>query len=185
MNVDGIAYLDMGDAYLRGDWATAVRSHWSPLYGWLLGTALRVVQPSPGFEFPLVHLVNLLIYFCALAAFTFLMYAARVREPLLISIGYAVFVFCTLQYTPLGLVTPDLLVSAVMYVVCAVLLLTRRPSEQGCVCCARLLARARLPGKSPDAAAGHCHPPGQRVARRSCGAPGPRGHRHARHGRMW
>src|SRR5262252_8050117 len=121
MNPDGIAYLDMGDAYLRGDWPTAIRSHWSPLYAWLLGAAVRLVQPPPNVEFPLVHLVNVLIYCLALGAFTFLM--REVVEPddketgylhlpawAAISLGYATFVWCTLQYMPLGLVTPDLLV---------------------------------------------------------------------------
>src|SRR5437868_15382305 len=76
MNPDGIAYLDMGDAYLRGDWATALRSHWSPLYAWLLGTAVRIVQPGPDAEFPLVHVVNLLIYCLAFGAFAFLLLQA-------------------------------------------------------------------------------------------------------------
>src|SRR3954447_12337274 len=70
MNPDGIAYLDMGDAYVRGDWATAIRSHWSPLYAWLLGVWLRLVRPDAAAEFPLVHLVNLLIFVVAAAAFT-------------------------------------------------------------------------------------------------------------------
>lgn len=30
MNVDGISYLDMGDAYLRGGWRMLVNGHWSP-----------------------------------------------------------------------------------------------------------------------------------------------------------
>src|ERR1700730_9795316 len=47
MNPDGIAYLDMGDAYVRGDWATAIRSHWSPLYAWLVAAVLWLPQPAP------------------------------------------------------------------------------------------------------------------------------------------
>src|SRR6185369_13250535 len=31
MNPDGISYLDVADAYLRGDWAVAVNGYWSPL----------------------------------------------------------------------------------------------------------------------------------------------------------
>jgi len=137
MNPDGIAYLDMGDAYLRGDWPTAIRSHWSPLYAWLLGAAVRLVQPPPNVEFPLVHLVNVLIYCLALGAFTFLM--REVVQPderetgylhvpawAAISLGYATFVWCTLQYMPLGLVTPDLLVSALVFATCAAILRMRR-----------------------------------------------------------
>jgi hypothetical protein len=131
MNPDGIAYLDMGDAYLRGDWTTAVRTHWSPLYAWLLGLALRIVQPSPAFEFPLVHLMNVLIFGLALGAFALLLRELRacvpsVPEWALLSFGYAMFVWCSLQYTPLWLVTPDLLVSALVYALCMVLLRASR-----------------------------------------------------------
>jgi len=141
MNPDGIAYLDMGDAYLRGDWATAIRSHWSPLYAWLVAAGLRLTQPPPNLEFPFVHVVNLVIYCLALAAFTFLLreILATLRdvdvatpehigppEWAWLSVGYAAFVWCTLQYTPLGLLTPDLLVSVLVYAICAVMLHMRR-----------------------------------------------------------
>jgi hypothetical protein len=141
MNPDGIAYLDMGDAYLRGDWTTALRSHWSPLYAWLLGAVLRLVQPSPDLEFPVVHVVNLVVYAAALGAFTFLLREilatlrsndiaapAHIRPPdwAWISVGYALFVWCTLQYLPLSLVTPDVLVAAFVYTICGVILRTRR-----------------------------------------------------------
>ena len=62
MNADGISYLDMGDAYFRGDWQMAVNGVWSPLYAWILGAALYVIQPSLHWEFAVVHLVNFLIY---------------------------------------------------------------------------------------------------------------------------
>jgi hypothetical protein len=135
MNPDGIAYLDMGDAYLRGDWATAIRSHWSPLYAWLLGVALRLVQPAPAAEFPLVHLVNLLIFVLAAGAFALLMRevvrtASGVPEWATLSLGWATFLWCTLQYTPLGLVTPDLLVAALVFAVAAVILRTRHTARR-------------------------------------------------------
>lgn len=135
MNPDGIAYLDMGDAYVRGDWATAIRSHWSPLYAWLLGVALRVVQPAPAAEFALVHLVNLLIFVLATGAFGLLMRevvraASGVPAWATISVGWATFLWCTLQYTPLGLVTPDLLVLALVCAVCAVILRTRHTARR-------------------------------------------------------
>jgi hypothetical protein len=141
MNPDGIAYLDMGNAYFRGDWTTAIRSHWSPLYAWLVAAVLWLAQPPPNLEFPLVHLANLLMYCLALGAFTFLLreILATVRDidaaaPALIgppewawiSLGYAAFVWCQLQHTPLGLLTPDLLVSALVYAICGVILRNRR-----------------------------------------------------------
>jgi hypothetical protein len=134
MNPDGIAYLDMGDAYLRGDWSTALRSHWSPLYAWLLGAAMRLVKPAPNAEFPLVHLVNLVIYVLALAAFAVLMHEVRGRGLpgwAVVSVGYGAFVWCALQYMPLSLVTPDLLVSALVFAICGVVLrISRGPSAR-------------------------------------------------------
>src|SRR5262245_29254056 len=55
MNEDGISYLDMGDAYLRGDWNMAVNTVWSPLYSWILGGTMKVIRPSMAWEFPVVH----------------------------------------------------------------------------------------------------------------------------------
>src|ERR1700758_5447176 len=34
---DTISYLDMADAYLRGDWSMAFNGQWNPFYAWLLG----------------------------------------------------------------------------------------------------------------------------------------------------
>jgi len=55
MNADGIAYLDMADAYLRGDWRAAINPVWSPLYSWVLGPVMRVVQPTMRWEFAVVQ----------------------------------------------------------------------------------------------------------------------------------
>jgi len=155
MNPDGIAYLDLGDAYIRGDWATAIRSHWSPLYAWILAAVLRTAQPPPSLEFPLVHAVNLGIFALALAAFTFLLFevltVARsgLSESIFVSIGYAAFVWSTLQYTPLSLVTPDLLVAVFVYSASGLILrLRRQPSWRGSVLLGGLLGVGYL-AKTP------------------------------------
>ena len=144
MNPDGIAYLDMGDAYLRGDWSTAIRTHWSPLYAWLVAGAVHVTRAPPELEFPVVHLVNIGLYCLALATFTFLLGEIAVNfggmdadEPAYVRIprwawtaaAYAIFGWCTLQYTPLDLATPDLLVSAVVYAICGVMLRAQRQTQ--------------------------------------------------------
>ena len=46
-DVDGISYLDMGDAYLRGDWMTAINGLWSPFYAWILGLSMLALKTSP------------------------------------------------------------------------------------------------------------------------------------------
>src|SRR5437667_8786311 len=68
---DGAAYIDIASAYARGDWAHALNAYWSPLYSWLLALALRLLRPSAAAEFPVVHLVNLIIFVAALVGFEY------------------------------------------------------------------------------------------------------------------
>jgi hypothetical protein len=70
---DSISYLDMSDGLLRNDWHSLINPHWSPLYPFLIGVVARIAHPSARWELPLVHLLNLLIFVCALAAFEFMM----------------------------------------------------------------------------------------------------------------
>src|SRR5215207_11357026 len=72
MNADGISYLDIGDAYFRGDWANAINAVWSPLYSWILGLANFIFNPSMQWEFPTVHIINFMIYIGTLASFEFM-----------------------------------------------------------------------------------------------------------------
>ena len=143
MNADGISYLDMGDAYFRGDWQMAVNGVWSPLYAWILGAALYVIQPSLHWEFAVVHLVNFLIYLAALGCFEFFWREVlRSRKqpgtdgerPLMLSenaltgLGYALFTIASLQMIEIWSVTPDLLMSAWVYLAAGLLLQIRRGS---------------------------------------------------------
>jgi len=66
MDADVISYLDIVDAYFRGDWNNAINGLWPPPYSWLLGLAMCILKPSPYWEFPVVHLVDFVIYLCAL-----------------------------------------------------------------------------------------------------------------------
>ena len=68
---DAVSYLDIGDAYLRGDWHRAINAYWSPLYSWLLGFFIAILQPPPYWEFFVVKLVNLFIFLVAFASFDF------------------------------------------------------------------------------------------------------------------
>ncbi len=66
---DGLSYIEIAEAYLRGDWRSAINGYWSPLYSWFLALGLRIFKPSPEREYALVHWVNFLIYFLALLSF--------------------------------------------------------------------------------------------------------------------
>ena len=72
MNADGIAYLDIGDAYFRADWVNAINPVWSPLYSWIIGLVNFIFRPAMQWEIPTVHIVNFIIYLFALASFEFM-----------------------------------------------------------------------------------------------------------------
>ena len=54
----GVPYLDIGDAYFRGDWSMAINATWSPFYSWLLGLALYILKPSAYWESICLYMVN-------------------------------------------------------------------------------------------------------------------------------
>jgi hypothetical protein len=80
MNEDGIGYLDMGDAWFRGDWEMAINGVWSPLYSWILGAVIAVFEPSTRWEFPAAQITNFAIYIAALFCFEFFWRELRARH---------------------------------------------------------------------------------------------------------
>jgi hypothetical protein len=150
MSPDGISYLDVGSAFLRGDWSGAFNAYWSPLYAWVLGGVVGGLKPPPGWEFPLAHAVNFAIFLVALAAFRFfsrslLEYSKHKPEFLsgqweslpewsFTLLSYSIFWWCALEVTPLYEVTPDLAVSACVYFAIGLLLRIRQtPTAARCV----------------------------------------------------
>ena len=150
MGADGIAYLDIGDAYWRGDWAAAVNAMWSPFYSWLTGLTLRLIQPSPFQEFTVVRLLNFALYLLSLAAFVlFLRELERFRRTLTrdqanaqaaadsgadsdalprrawLIFAYTLFIWTSLSMNRVARTSPDVLVSALVFVASALLLRIR------------------------------------------------------------
>ena len=124
MNADGIAYLDIGDAYFRADWANAINAVWSPLYSWILGLVNFIFEPSMPWEFPTVHIVNFAIYLFALACFEFMWRNVRgtppaedyrLSDPLWWMLGYLLFIWVTLSLIQIWAVTPDLLMAGLVF----------------------------------------------------------------------
>jgi hypothetical protein len=130
---DGMSYLDIGDAYMRHDWAAAVNAYWSPLYSWCLGLALYLIKPSIWWEYVTVHAVNLIIFVVALFCFRFFIHSVLralseetgdgsaetvpLPEWTLLALGYGIFLWCSLVMIDLGWVTPDLLVAAILFLI--------------------------------------------------------------------
>jgi hypothetical protein len=139
MNPDGIAYLDMGEAYLEGDWPAAINGYWSPLYAWLLAVGMRIFDPPMALVFPTVHLVNLAIYLVALGCFGFFWgqltryHRWRSKEQgdlclprwMWLSLGYVLFVWSSLGLIEIWSVTPDMILSAWIYLAAGLILCIR------------------------------------------------------------
>lgn len=137
MNADGISYLDIGDAYWRGDWQNAINPVWSPLYSWVLGAAMYVFRPSLRWEFPLVQVVNFLIYLWAFASFK--IFWRQVWNYLQTrpgsetglpgwafqALGSLLFIWTSLTLIEIWSVTPDMLMAAIIYLAAALTLRMR------------------------------------------------------------
>ncbi len=132
MNPDGLSYLDMGDAYLRGDWDMAINAYWSPLYSWLTGLALFILNPTPYWEATVIHLVNFLIYLGSMACFHFFLNQLikynqfqidnnnktnyrSFPEWVWIILGYSLFIWTSLDLITLTKVTPDMCLTGFVY----------------------------------------------------------------------
>jgi hypothetical protein len=148
MNPDGISYIEVGEAYLRGNWSTAVNGYWSPLYPWLLGVGLKLLRPAPYWEFPAVHLINFLIYLATLGCFRFFWtsliryHAARrveqeragltvIPESVWLVLGYTIFLVSALEFIGLQVVAPDMCLAAFVYIASGLILRIRTVDPAG------------------------------------------------------
>ena len=141
IDADGVSYLDVADKYLAGDWHSALNGYWSPLYSWLLGLGLLLFRPTPYWEYPLVHLVNLCVYLVAFGCFEFFLSQmvqvsaspATSRGEREISfptwawyiVGCVLFLWSTLFLIALSTVTPDMCVAALVFAASGILLKIR------------------------------------------------------------
>ncbi|MGH9580021.1 MAG: hypothetical protein ACRD2R_03430, partial [Terriglobales bacterium] len=141
---DSISYLDIAQAYARGDWASAISTFWSPLYPWILALVLRLFHPSPESEYTAVSLLGLVFYFALLLAFLFLWRSLEEtadsagkdskEEPPLAThaiarlvLGYAIFFWGALQLLRIGPNLADQLLSVFVVLAAAFLVRLRRP----------------------------------------------------------
>ncbi|MDX1982319.1 MAG: hypothetical protein SFV51_18745 [Bryobacteraceae bacterium] len=139
LNTDGVSYLDVGEAFFRGDWNVAINGMWSPLYPFLLGFTKAMLRPEAAREFFVVHLLNVAIFVGALAAFEYFLRSAmewmsaegqRVRRRTWTALGYGLFLWASLGLTGVGPVSPDLLASVFVYLGAGVVLKLRVHAER-------------------------------------------------------
>jgi hypothetical protein len=137
MGPDGISYLDIADAFRRGEWSAGFNLNWSPLYPLWLRLILGILRPSPYWEFAAVHVANFLLYLGALISFTvflnafvtYISHAAKRRrlcfpasESTWIALGYALFLWSSLRMITIANVTPDMCLSIFLYLASAIVL---------------------------------------------------------------
>ena len=125
---DGINYLDVANAYLHHDWSAAINSYWSPLYSWLLAVTFYVVRPLGYWESTVLHLLNFVIFLCALRCGEFFISELvnsrthkSIPEWAIWTVGYSLLLFVSLFMNAAYLDTPDLCTSGLVYVAAALL----------------------------------------------------------------
>ncbi len=145
MNEDGISYLEIASAYAHHSWAAAISAYWNPLYPVLLALALVLHRSSGAADFVAAHAVNFVIFAVSFFCFRFfwseLLRRQRNLSPLSTFsevprwvwelLGYSLFFSCSLDLITLTLVTPDLLISTLVFAVMGLLLrILRLPGTQ-------------------------------------------------------
>ncbi len=141
-DIDGISYVEIGEACLRGDWSQVINGCWSPLYGLLLAAGLRLFPLSPEYEIYVLQLVNIVVYAGTLTAFDFLLWqvieakgphyhgdteGAAVQLPPwgVIALGYALLAWAAAYWFFLWLVSPDVLLAAFFFLAAGIVLRIR------------------------------------------------------------
>jgi hypothetical protein len=126
MGNDGVPYLDMANAYMRGDWHTALNGFWNPLYAWLIGLDFLIFRPSPYWEYPMVQMLNFGIYAATVASFEYLLRGwlawRRDDEVAVRVIAYGLFLWSSLILIGVWTVNADMLVAASFYAALGILL---------------------------------------------------------------
>lgn len=135
---DAWSYLDIADNYLRGDFASALSSYWSPLYSWLIALSLLLFHPPVCEKFVLLKLVNFASFLFVIFAFELLLDQViawygedvEIKGLPLLKVGparlelwsYVVFILMSLSVGAVWKDTPDLLMSGFLYAATALTL---------------------------------------------------------------
>ena len=123
MNPDGMSYLDLASAASASGPSHLLNGYWSPGYPAVLAVARWLSHPSADQEFPLVHLVNFIIFGLALWSFSALFKAwslaafGKLDESsrgIVTAFGYGTFLWFTTTFITLENVSPDMAVAAIV-----------------------------------------------------------------------
>ena len=117
LNPDGASYADLADAILRGDFKSVVIAYWSPVYPTLIAATFALFRPAPLNELRALYGLNSVVL-CLLFTLFFLLLKTLERDrpfdPGFYFVGFSSFVFCSVFMIGLPMITPDLLVAALV-----------------------------------------------------------------------
>ena len=141
INPDGLSYLDMAAGAVRSDAANLINLYWSPLYPTLLAGLLVLLKPEGVAEFATAQLLNLLLLALAAAALAYLVLGMPKSARTVVALTFAVFLWALHSTWLAQMVTPDLLVGALVYGAAGLALrLQRSPTTWRAVVLGSLLA---------------------------------------------
>ena len=135
---DTISYLDIGDAFMAGDWSALVNGCWSPIYPVILGLATHLSGLPRAEEVNAVRCAHMIIYLAALASFDLLLRSwldflrlqraeesSSERRPLpdavAVVVAYLLFLSASLFLIGPLTFTPDMCVAVAVNFACAML----------------------------------------------------------------
>jgi hypothetical protein len=142
---DAISYLDMARGCMAGNWAALINGYWSPLYPLILSFWLTLIKPSAYREIEVVQYLNCLLlistmfifryFLCCLNKFLKVLPASdsqyeRLPFAVLEAIGYTLFFWMSLYMLPPSLITPDILVAALVLLIGSILLRIKTGTDQ-------------------------------------------------------
>ena len=141
---DGMDYLDIAREVAAGHWAAMVNGYWGTLNSALLAP-LFFFHLSPEKELLLAHLEGIPILLVAFCSFRYLLNSCLdtislqgdaekaqlqlLPEWALCALGYSLFLWSSLIIVPVAIITPDLLVTAFVYLAAGMLLRLRQKAS--------------------------------------------------------
>jgi len=145
---DSVSYLNLSDAFAKGDYAYAMNAHWSPLYPWAYGQLSGLISPGRQSEALLVHAFAFLLFLIVIACFEFFLrelqrvtspfspvsnefFSLPPQQPVSLEtcrlvLAYSLFTWSTLGLIGADMPTPDLAVAATVYAASGLLVRMRR-----------------------------------------------------------
>jgi hypothetical protein len=126
---NAVAYLDIGRYFFHGHYSAIINGFWSPLYSFLCGLTIAVFRPSMYWEYPAMHGLVFVIFLFTMPCFDYFLRqlvkfradVEREREYpsesgwVWVTLGYAIFLYSTLEWTKVDRVTTDLLAAGFFY----------------------------------------------------------------------